>query len=288
MGSFMPIDLGSKSPAEGLFSSHAAIDELVRLESLLNRLAPPSWPENIFGKIDREKAKAGKALFMEYCSGCHNAWPYRWTEPNRYGKRFILVGLVPQTYVGTDRAQARTVRPFAITGELSKNLPSEFRGKDVLPTGIYNAMIRSEIIETALKKRNLTEAELINLHGYRELPSPPAPDDVYKAAPRDGVWATPPFMHNGSVPNLYALLSPVNERPAKFYLGNREYDPVNVGYRYDRLENGFELDTRLRGNTNTGHEFNGDGSKQNQKDGVIGRLLTPQERRALVEFLKTM
>ena len=79
MGSFMPIDLSSKSPAEGLFSSHAAIDELVRLESLLVRLAPPSWPEDVFGRIDRDKAKAGKAVFMQYCSSCHNAWPYRWT-----------------------------------------------------------------------------------------------------------------------------------------------------------------------------------------------------------------
>jgi RoxA-like, cytochrome c-like len=118
------------------------------------------------------------------------------------------------------------------------------------------------------------------LNGYRDngIQAPLA----YKARPLDGIWATPPYLHNGSVPNLYALLSPVDERPTKFYLGNREYDPVNVGYRYDKLEGGFELDTRIRGNYNTGHEFN------NGKDGVIGRLLTPQERRALVEFLKTM
>ena len=118
------------------------------------------------------------------------------------------------------------------------------------------------------------------LNGYRDngIQAPLA----YKARPLNGIWATPPYLHNGSVPNLYALLSPVSERPEKFYLGNREYDPVNVGYRHDRLEGGFELDTGIRGNHNTGHEFN------NGKDGVIGRLLTPQERKALVEFLKTM
>ena len=48
-------------------------------------LAPPSWPEDVFGRIDRDKAKAGKALFMEHCASCHNAWPYRWTEANKYG-----------------------------------------------------------------------------------------------------------------------------------------------------------------------------------------------------------
>ena len=123
MGVFLPVDLSSKSPAEGLFQSNGAILELARVESQLERLAPPSWPEDVFGKIDRDKAKAGKALFMEHCASCHNAWPYRWTEPNKYGKRFVLVGLTPQSYVGTDRAQFDTLRPLAITGELSKFLP---------------------------------------------------------------------------------------------------------------------------------------------------------------------
>ena len=142
MGVYMPIDLTSKSPAEGLFSSNAAIPDLQRVENQLARLAPPSWPEDVFGKIDRDKAKIGKALFMEYCAACHNAWPYRWTEPNKYGKRFILVGLVPQTYVGTDRTQSKALRPFAITGELSKYLPPEFRGKEVLPMVVFGALLR--------------------------------------------------------------------------------------------------------------------------------------------------
>ena len=92
MGVYLPIDLTSKSPAEGLFQSNAALLELQRAENQLARLAPPSWPEDVFGRIDRDKATAGKALFMEYCASCHNAWPYRWTEPNKYGKRFVLVG----------------------------------------------------------------------------------------------------------------------------------------------------------------------------------------------------
>jgi uncharacterized membrane protein YgdD (TMEM256/DUF423 family) len=116
----LPIDLSSKTPAEGLFQSNAAILEFQRVENQLARLAPPSWPEDVFGRIDRDKAKAGKALFV--------AWPYRWTEPNKYGKRFISVGLIPQTYVGTDKAQFDALRPLAITGELSKFMPGEFQG----------------------------------------------------------------------------------------------------------------------------------------------------------------
>jgi len=123
MGVFMEINLRASSPAEGLFASNAAIRALQRVENDLGGLAPPSWPEEVFGKIDRAKAHAGKALFFEYCASCHNAWPYRWTEANKYGKRFILVGLTSQSYVGTDATQAKVLRPFAITGPLSDNLP---------------------------------------------------------------------------------------------------------------------------------------------------------------------
>ena len=128
----------------------------------------------------------------------------------------------------------------------------------------------------------ISEAERDRMNGYR-------PNDIqaplaYKVRPLNGIWATPPYLHNGSVPNIYALLSPVSERPKTFYLGHREYDPVNLGYRYDELSGGFELDTSIRGNFNTGHEFNDD--KKNV--GVIGRGLKPDERRALVEYLKTL
>ncbi|MEI9986808.1 MAG: hypothetical protein WDN69_28785 [Aliidongia sp.] len=63
------------------------------------------------------------------------------------------------------------------------------------------------------------------------------------------------YLHNGSVPTIYALLSPAKERPAKFYLGRREYDPVNLGYQYGELSGGFEFDTTIPGNRNSGHEF---------------------------------
>jgi hypothetical protein len=283
VGVYMPLDLSSKTPAEGLFQSNAAILELQRAENQLERLAPPSWPEDVFGTIDREKAKAGKALFMEYCSSCHNAWPYRWTEPNKYGKRFILVGLVPQTYVGTDPAQFEALRPFAITGELSKFFPPQFRGKELLPTEVFLALLQGALRETAISKLNLSEEQKINLHGYRESPSPPPPDRVWKAGPRDGVWATPPFLHNGSVPNLYEMLIPAKERTKKFYLGH-DFDPVKVGLDTTATSGTFLMDTTLLGNSDAGHSFE-EGPRGN---GVIGPLLKDDERWALVEYLKSI
>ena len=60
----------------------------------------------------------------------------------------------------------------------------------------------------AVRKLNLTEAQTLDLNGYR-VPSTTLPaGGVYKAGPRDGVWATAPFLHNGSVPNLYENVDP--------------------------------------------------------------------------------
>ena len=283
MGVYMPINLTAKTPEEGLFESNAAIPELQRVEDQLERLAPPSWPEDVFGKIDREKAAKGKALFVENCASCHNAWPYRWTEPNKFGKRFVLVGLVPQSYVGTDHTQAEAVRPFSITGQLSDYMPPEFRGKEIVPSEVFKVAIARGIIGTALSKLKLTEAETLDLHGYREEPPPPSPDRVYKAAPRDGVWSTPPFMHNGSVPNLYEMLIPAKERTKKFYI-TREFDPVKVGLDTNEVAGAFLMDTALLGNSNAGHSFQ-DGPRG---DGTIGPLLTDEQRWALVEYLKSI
>lgn len=283
MGVFLPVDLTSKSPAEGLFQSNGAIRELQRVESQLEHLAPPSWPEDVFGKIDREKAKAGKALFVTLCSGCHNAWPYTWSEPNKYGKRFVLVGVVPQSYVGTDKTQEEALGSFAITGNLSKFLPPEFRGKPMLPPFIFSTVLGAEARAVAIRKLNLSEAQELDLNGYRELPSPRPPEHVYKAAPRDGVWATGPFMHNASVPNLYEMLIPAAERTKKFWLGG-DFDPVKVGLDTTATSGTFLMDTTLLGNSNAGHSFQ-DGPRGN---GVIGPLLTDDQRWALVEYLKSI
>jgi hypothetical protein len=283
MGVYMPINLRAKTPADGLFESNAAILELQRAENQLGRLAPPSWPEDVFGKIDRDKAKAGKALFMELCASCHNAWPYRWTEPNKFGKRFVLVGLVPQSYVGTDHTQAEAVRAFAVTGQLGDYLPPELRGKDVVPTKEFTRSMLGGVLMRAVAKLKLPPADLLNLNGYRELPSPSPPDRVYKAAPRDGVWATPPFLHNGAVPNLYEMLVPASERSKKFCIG-REFDPIKVGLDTTCGPDTPVRDTSLLGNSNAGHSFQ-DGPRG---DGVVGPLLTDDQRWALVEYLKSI
>ena len=77
----------------------------------------------------------------------------------------------------------------------------------------------------------------------------------YRARPHDGVWATPPFLHNGSVPNLYQMLVPAASRSTRFYLGSTRFDPKHVGYETFGFQGAFEMDTSLPGNSNAGHEF---------------------------------
>jgi mono/diheme cytochrome c family protein len=119
----------------------------------------------------------------------------------------------------------------------------------------------------------------------------------YKPRPLKGVWATPPFLHNGSVPTVYALLSPREDRPATFYVGTHLYNQRDLGYvteRSDGARGGFMLDTALPGNRNTGHEFRKgyvpfDESKPPEtqyQGGVIGPELTKDERYAIIEYLK--
>jgi len=121
----------------------------------------------------------------------------------------------------------------------------------------------------------------------------------YKARPLEGVWATAPYLHNGSVPTLYQMLLPPDKRDRKFFVGRREYDPVQVGFvRTPEKEddNGFWLDTTENGNSNAGHAFVADAvawkkHRENPDanplpDGVIGAELTDDERKDIVEYLK--
>lgn len=102
----------------------------------------------------------------------------------------------------------------------------------------------------------------------------------YKARPLNGIWSSAPYLHNGSIPTLFELLLPADQRSKSFYLGASEYDPVKVGYVSHKDPNAFYFDTQLAGNSNLGHEY-GTGN-----DGLA--KLSEAERYALLEYLKTL
>jgi hypothetical protein len=104
-----------------------------------------------------------------------------------------------------------------------------------------------------------------------------APDlSSYKARPLDGIWATGPFLHNGSVPNLAELLKRPQDRAAEFCVGSDLYDVKNIGYVSTTpcSARQFLFDTRIRGNSNSGH--------------VYGTELSDTDKANLLEYLKTL
>ena len=140
----------------------------------------------------------------------------------------------------------------------------------------------------AEKKLTSDQQQKLNGFGMLDLPQVKL---IYKARPLSGMWSTPPFLHNGSVPNLYQLLSPAFERQRTFFIGRREFDPVRVGLVTEPLsKGGFWFDTTKLGNFNSGHEFRAGYKAWQDGDavqyGVIGPALTPEQRFQIIEYMK--
>lgn len=204
-----------------------------------------------------------------------------WWTKNQAGEPILKIENVPISHIGTDPAQAADM--LARTVALPANLGID---KSSFAFALGDLVEKTVNYVFDQQKPPVSPPERKRIEGY--MPNELRGELAYKVRPLNGVWATPPYLHNGSVPNVYSLLSPVEERPKKFYLGNREYDPVNLGYRIDTLANGFEFDTSIRGNSNKGHEFSKEFRKDREIQGVIGPALSPDERRAIIEFLKTL
>lgn len=291
MGVFARIDLSSPSVEKGLFESTVDIPKLIESENLLRRLAPPKWPEEVLGAIDPVKVARGEELFSENCASCHSSWPHRWSEPRKANKRFIENAIVMGDVIGTDLNQFRSTQfeflPTVKSGSIAPNLAAPDTGATIIsPATMFRRTLQPGLMERAMSKLNLSVDELTSAHGYGPVyPDEPLPMPVlggYKANPIEGMWSSPPYLHNGSVPSLYDLLTPAALRPAKFYVG-REYDPIRVGVDTSGSSGTFEFNTTAVGNSNAGHSF----ESAPLGKGVIGRLLTEEERWALIEFVKS-
>ncbi len=283
------------NPSRPLFNSTVQVRDLRWIEQTLaghppfaarafSGLRSPSWP-SVLPPIDRASAAKGAVLYKELCQGCHLPAPNTaafwtgpwWTQIGGKGERYLALHQIPVADIGTDPAMALNMATRTVTLPATMPLKSTMFGPALgevvqrVTTGWYDSQTPP-----------VSADERAVMDGNR-------PNDLqvpleYKARPLNGIWAAPPYLHNGSVPSLYALLSPVAERPAMVYLGDREFDPNDVGYENVPIKGGFALDTSKPGNHDTGHEFR-DGLRAG---GVIGRGLSPDERRALIAFLKTL
>ncbi len=257
---------------------------LIRLEELSIKLAPPKWPEELLGTLDPQQVARGAGLFDARCSSCHNSYPYRWTAPRQEGKRMLANGLIPLATLGVDPVHLDSMTFSAEEWVETKHLKFLFGGRERVSANEFFGVLQAKFVDTALDEAKLSLEKRLRATGY--LGDDPesrkeAPVRSLKAPPIDGLWTSAPYLHNGSVPNLFELLSPASERSQRFYVGT-EFDPVKLGFDTTGRSGGRLHDASLQGNSSTGHSFeNGSGS------GIIGPYLTPEERYDLIEFLKS-
>jgi hypothetical protein len=265
------------------WESTVRIDNLHQMELLAYKLTPPEWPAS-FPSITTTEAKAaaekGKALYTAHCVECHET--YQVDGQMRTYQLFPLdeVGTDPMTALNFDQPVKQpdgAIRPFPYA---ALDLITNIKLKAYQDAG-YDAKTVEMLEQRQTRKGPQWDptfrATLLDSAKYKDT----AGRKVYRAKTLVGIWATAPFLHNGSVPTIDDLLKPAVQRPVTFPVGQREYDPVKLGIQIDPAKFSqaqgmppFTFDTRIGGNWNTGHEWK-------------FYPLSDDDRHAIIEFLKT-
>lgn len=253
----------------GLDGYNSSIDfvHLGQIEDDLYTLTSPRWPQTIFGALDPAKVASGKKIYAHECERCHAVADR--DDP----KRELKAVLTPLADVGTD---PRMVRNFldsnSASGVFEGLKQGVVAGAPFGPRAQTIDLVVHATLGAALRHPLAAIRDAIG--GYHAVIRAALDQhpDYYKARPLDGVWASAPYLHNGSVPTLAELLKPPAQRVATFYVGSREFDPQAVGLAAADATNTSLFDTSLPGNSNAGHTY--------------GTALGDADKRDLLEYLK--
>lgn len=277
---------------DGGYASSIQTATLREIEKTVGKLQSPLWPDS-FPKIDGDLAKQGRVLYEQHCLACH-------VDIDRADpKRMIKVRMSTLGEIKTDPKMAENAilnkgksgklegKPrFYFAGSL---LPAEAPAIDIANNWMVG-VIKNNPLQAFLAQQDAKafgHPEDVHTPKYVDGKLWPADRAVskqallaYKARPLNGIWTSAPFLHNGSVPNLYELLLPATERSKTFHMGSLEFDPKMVGFGVGPSEGSFLFDTTLPGNSNAGHEYG---------TGAYGSpALTESDRWALIEYMKTL
>ncbi len=281
---------------DGGYQSSIQASELRKLEHVVAQLHSPLWPDS-FPTIDTDLAKIGRGLYEQHCIQCHVDIDR--TDPLRK----IQVRMSTLGEIKTDPLMAENAIYFkGKTGKFAGRPRYYFAGNKLteeapaihIANNIMIGILKNNPLQAYLAKRDakkLGQPDVVHPAKYVDGKIIEHGQEVsdhallaYKARPLNGVWTSAPFLHNGSIPNLYQLLLPAKKRIKQFSIGSLEFDAKNVGYVSSVMcgasNDNFLFDTTLEGNSNAGHEY---GTGYYEKP-----ALTEQERWALVEYLKTI
>jgi len=307
-GEFHPHKIADIRGSGGIFVNGSSFNfpGLQRLETLIQKLPPPKWP----GAISTEKVNCGQGQIMDIVacgtkmfaqpvlsgdpahSGCQECHAEQRTKEFRPLAR-QEVWATPRVDVGSDTREydvlGRTVNTGGLNGLINgfNTFGEREDAKQVLVRSVVGVLLQSEwakhpprISLSTLESAQADSSVLLLTPDWKDLLKdlfPPTPEGkVYEARVLHGIWATAPYLHNGSVSSIAELLKPVAERKASFPVGP-EYDTVNVGLAEVQTKFNYTMTTtdcsdRNSGNSRCGHEY--------------GTGFTPEQKRALVEFLK--
>ena len=281
------------------------LDNLIKLENLTRHLKAPAWPTS-FPPMATGKAERGRHIFEKHCTKCHfrygdlkNNQPSDVLVPfGRAGKRHLtdiwaacnifsretrtgkLAGKREFLFAGARFGETAPMHSVvttlvwaAVTSQLSELIPS-------LPRLMLGSKAKRRLTLKTARPAIVPKDRRGREQACRQTDHPLL---AYKARPLDGIWASAPYLHNGSVPTLYDLLLPASKRPTRFWLGDRQFDPVKVGISKKRDTRspvrGFmfrvhdKAGQQIPGNSNAGHEYGVD-------------YLNHDDRLALIEYLK--
>jgi cytochrome c peroxidase len=240
------------------YVSSINLTNLEGMETQLTSLLPPVWPPSL-PPINQALADKGRPLFKAQCSDCH-------TVPSSAGNLTenytVTVQAAFSSGAQTELPPSNTdmwmacnaVMDTANSGRFQGN-KTEFFGSSVIPASTSSFTLTQNAALGAIlgKKADLVTSALDGLFGFAKglpLPrqaifavgisqkqqraaackafkdDPKAPKIAYKGRPLTGIWATAPYMHNGSVPNLWEVLLPPEKRSVTFNVGTREFDPA--------------------------------------------------------------
>lgn len=308
--------MGVFGHTDATFQTSANFRALGDLQEWLTWLQAPKWPRKVFGAPDAAQVSRGKALYDEHCVCCHQtiAWTGTYAKMPAPVADPLPAGC-DQKLKGWQVAGADAIAAWNTTGakEPHVGIPTSLVRASALgtdPVEVNNALTREgatgpwvdqETMVIAGGKLGAREpmitvlqhlfVEMVfkqlgagldgALKGEAPVPVPPKfttseEKFVYRGRPLDGIWATAPYFHNGSVPNLWETVLPPSRRSVTWRLGDTTFDPKNVGYiTTETPYNDQTFDTRLPGNSNAGHDY-------------LPAEMSDEDRWAIVEYMKTL
>ena len=332
--------LASKLLGFGKYSSSVRKWNQVAMERKISKLWSPKWdqvvnpgdedkpPVPVLPVLDEKKVLDGKAVYDKYqCEACHQSIIRDDSD------RRVIAQFADVDKIGTDDTMAKNAIKYC--GPDDDSCPTKGKTEPVPAKEALTAMTTEVLMNGAIWDIPLFfEAWWSNplgswfpfttVDGERHIDFEVGDLEdfyVYKGRPLNGIWATAPYLHNGSVPNLYELFLPSSCdegripgqtcRSKVFSVGSRELDVEKVGFKQLDLAKfpQTKFDTSLPGNSNKGHEFVtlgtpiiktkkvGDGDyieyaldRLEDKIQYVEGLkpITEEERWALVEYLKSL